>query len=428
MITFTRGALSPAALVVPVVPMSAITPEISRRAPLIQVLKHRNYRLFFWGQLLSQMGLWMHIVAQSWLVYRLTGSPLMLGVTGFLAQAPILFFAVFGGAIADRMARRKLLIITQAAYMLQATILTVLAFTGAVEMWHLIVLALSYGLITAIDTPTRQAFTLELVGRADLQSAIALNAIMFNGARVIGPAIAGVVIGITGEAWCFAINAASYSAVLISLVLMRMAPAEAKGQRSGALNDLIEGFQYVARHREIRTALIVLAVASFAGGPYLTLMLAFANDVLKATSEGYGLLMATVGAGALLGAVAMNRLSAPALRYAPSAAAVGLGIFMTAFSLSRDLGLAATLVLPTSFFLMLQGSSTNITLQSAVGDRMRGRVMAYYTMAFMGMIPFGGLAAGALATVIGTPLTLAIGGTVCALSGAVSLILRRRAG
>ena len=294
--------------------MSADPPTARRNSRLARVFRHRNYRLFFCGQLLSQMGLWMHIVAQSWLVYRLTGSPFALGLTGFLAQAPVFFFAVFGGAIADRMERRKLLLITQAAYMAQATTLAALAFAGIVEMWQIILLALTYGLITAIETPARQAFTLELVGREDLQGAIALNAIMFNGARVVGPAIGGITIGLVGESWCFAINAFSYLAVLTSLFLMRVMPFVRPSEMQHPLKDIAEGFRYLIAHREIRTALLALAVSSFAGGPYLTMMPVFAREVLGADADGYGLLMTTVGAGALCGALAMGRLRPGCLR------------------------------------------------------------------------------------------------------------------
>lgn len=398
----------------------------ARRPPLTRVLRHRNYRLFFCGQLLSQMGLWMHIVAQSWLVYRLTGSPLALGVTGFLAQAPVFFFAAFGGTLADRWDRRRLLAVTQLAYLVQAATLAVLAFTGLVEIWHLAALSLIYGLITAIDTPARQAFTLELVGRDDLQGAIALNAIMFNGARVIGPAIAGVAIGLVGEAWCFAANAVSYFAVLASLLMLRLPPVPAPAMRTKVWHDLAEGFRYVAGHREIRTALIVLAVSSFAGGPFLTLMPIFAAQVLGVAADGFGLLMTAVGLGALLGAFAMNRLAGPALQNAPPMAAIGLGVFMAAFALSRDLWLAIALALPASFCMMLQGSSTNIALQRMVDDRMRGRVMACYAMAFMGMLPFGGLAAGALAGLIGAPATIVCGGLACVLGGVTARALKHR--
>lgn len=396
-----------------------------QRPPLWRIFRHRNYRLFFSGQLLSQMGSWMQIIAQAWLVYRLTGSPLALGLIGFLQQGPVFFFSVLGGTIADRMDRRTLLIFTQSAFLLQAAALAFLTFTGLVEIWHVAALALIFGLLNAIDVPTRQSFTVEMVGREDLQSAVALNSIMFNLARVVGPSVAGIMIAAVGEAWCFAINAVSYMAVLASLVLMQIAPVRRTGA-SKPLQDLIEGFQYVTRHREIRAALLALAVTSFAGGPYLTLMPVFAEQVLGTDSAGYGMLMTTVGAGALFGALAMSRLSGAKLRQAPEIAAISFGLWVTALSLTTNFWFAMVLILPTAFSLMLQGSATNIIIQSAVDDRMRGRVMAYYTMSFLGMMPFGSLAAGALAHFIGVPLTLTCGGIVCALAGIVTFRLRRR--
>lgn len=406
--------------------MTESPPPPARRPPLTDVFRHRNYRLFFAGQLLSLMGSWMQTIGQAWLVYKLTGSPLALGLIGFLQQGPVFFFSVLGGTVADRVDRRRLIMLTQAAFLVQAATLAILSFTGLVELWHVACLALAFGLLNAVDVPTRQSFTVEMVGRADLQSAIALNSIMFNMARVVGPAVAGITIAMVGESWCFAINAFSYLAVLTSLFLMRVTPFVRPPEMQHPLKDIAEGFRYVMAHREIRTALLALAVSSFAGGPYLTMMPVFAREVLGADADGYGLLMTTVGAGALCGALAMGRLRPDLLAKAPSVAAIGFGIFLVAFSFARSFPLAMALILPTAFCLMLQGSATNISVQMAVDDRMRGRVMAYYTMSFLGMMPFGSLAAGAVAAQIGVPLTLTCGGIVCALGGIASLWLRRR--
>jgi predicted MFS family arabinose efflux permease len=407
-------------------PMSSADPiQSSARPPLRHIFRHRNYRLFFTGQLLSLMGSWMQIIAQAWLVYRLTESPLALGLIGFLQQGPVFFFSALGGTIADRVDRRTLLIVTQTGFLLQAVTLATLTFTGVVEIWHVAALALLFGLLNAVDVPTRQSFTVEMVGREDLQSAVALNSIMFNMARVVGPSVAGIAIAAVGEGWCFAINAVSYVAVLISLILMQVKSVR-RTEVSRPLQDLVEGFRYVTRNREIRAGLLALAVTSFAGGPYLTLMPVFSEQVLGTDSAGYGLLMTTVGAGALMGAFAMSRLSGARLRQAPEMAAVSFGLWMTALSLQTNFWIAMVLILPTAFSLMLQGSATNIIVQTATDDRMRGRVMAYYTMSFLGMMPFGSLAAGALAHYIGVPLTLTCGGVVCALAGCVSLWLRRR--
>jgi len=396
-----------------------------RRPPILSVLRHRNYRLFFAGQLLSQMGSWMAIIGQAWLVYRLTGSSLALGFIGFLQQGPVFFLSALGGTFADRVDRRKLLIVSQSLFLIQATILAVLTFTGLVQLWHVAVLAFGFGLINAIDIPTRQSFTVEMVGRGDLQSAVALNSILFNIARVVGPSVAGVVIGSVGEAWCFAINALSFLAVLAGLLLMNTTPA-VRPEQARPLQDLIEGFRYVTRHREIRTALLALALTSFAGGPYMTLMPIFAEQVLGADSRGYGFLMTMVGVGALGGAFLMGRMSEAALKAAPSVAAVGFGLALVSLSLTRDFAVAAVLIPPTAFCLMLQGSATNILVQLKVEDRMRGRVMAYFTMAFLGMMPFGSLAAGTVAHYLHVPMTWTLGGIVCALGGVFALWPRKR--
>lgn len=396
------------------------------RQPLRAIFRHRNYRLFFFGQLLSLMGSWMQTIGQAWLVYQLTGSPLALGLIGFLQQGPVFFFAVFGGTIADRTDRRKLIIATQIVFLLQAATLAVLTFTGEVQLWHVAVLAAIFGIANAVDIPARQSFTVELVGRDDLQSAISVNSMMFNIARVTGPAIAGILIAAVGEAWCFAVNAVSYVAVLTSLLLM-VIPAYVKPtQRARPMQDLVEGFRYVTGNREIRTALLALAVTSFAGGPYMTLMPVFAQDVLGAGPDGYGLLMTMVGVGAFCGALTLSYVAPASLRLVPAAAAVMFGVSMMVLSLTSTYWIAALLILPTAFALMLQGSATNLTVQSNIDDRMRGRVMAYYTMAFLGMMPFGAFAAGALAHYIGVPITLTLGGAVCTLGGIAAWWLRKR--
>ena len=403
------------------------TPEAAtRRPPITRIFRHRNYRLFFAGQLLSLMGSWMQTIGQAWLVYTLTESPLALGLIGFLQMGPVFFLSPFGGTIADRVDRRSLIIVTQSCFLLQAVTLAILVFSGYAELWHVAALALFFGVVNAVDIPTRQSFTVEMVGREDLQSAIALNGIMFNMARVAGPAVAGVTIAAVGEAWCFAINAVSYLAVIGGLLAMRVTPIVRALDRARPLADLVEGFRFVAGNREIRTALFALALTSFAGGPYLTLMPVFAEDVLRTGSTGYGFLMTTVGLGALCGAFMMSRLSSQALKAAPSVAAIMFGISLMAFSFARDFWVAVVLILPTAFSLMLQGSATNISVQMNIDDRMRGRVMAYYTMSFLGMMPFGSLSAGVIAHWIGVPLTLTLGGAVCLLGGLAAMWFRHR--
>ncbi len=402
------------------------TPEPAARPRLLHVFRHRNYRLFFTGQIFSLMGDWMQTIGQAWLVYRLTGSTLDLGLIAFLQQGQVLFFAAIGGTLADRFDRRKLILLAQIVFMVLAAILTVLTYTGAIEVWHVAVLAFAKGMFNAIEIPTRQSFTVEMVSRADLQNAIALNSIMFNAGRIVGPAVAGLVIAAFGEVWCFAANTVSYGAVIASLLLIRVAPAANRAARRHPWTELKEGFVYVRDHRVIRLALIALAVSSFAGGPYLTLMPVFASEVLGESSREYGFLMTAVGAGALLGAVAMSMLSVKRLAHAPVWAACLFGAGLIGLSFAASFEVALCVIPPMAFMLMLQGSATNAIIQHAVADHMRGRVMAYYTMAFLGMIPLGSLFAGFVADEIGVPLTYRIGGAIVLCAGALGWVVKRR--
>lgn len=394
------------------------------RPPVWTVFKHRNYRLFFIGQILSLLGEWMQNIGQAWLVWRLTGTPLGPAVISFLQQGPVFFLSVLGGTLADRFDKRMLVMAMQGLFMVLAALLALLTFSGLVEIWHVAALAFAKGLGNALEIPSRQSLTVELVGREDLQSAVAANSMLFNIARVAGPALAGALIAAAGEAWCFALNAVSFLGVLIGLWLMtlpKFKPPPSKSPRT----ELVEGFRYVMRHRGIRNALLALALSSFCGGPYLTLMPVFAADTLHAGSTGFGFLMTAVGAGAFMGALAMSFLDERRLAHAPALAAIGFGVFLTAFSLSETYWLAFALILPTAFSLMLQGSSTNVIVQTLVEDRMRGRVMAYYTMSFLGMLPIGSLVFGGLAHVTSVPLALCAGGMLCALGGLMVFRLKR---
>jgi len=257
--------------------LEAPAPVVPQSGALFSVFRHRNYRLFFTGQTISLIGFWMQAIGQSWLVYRLTGSPLLLGLVGFASQAPVLFVSPFAGVVADRLNRRRILLITQSLMMSFATVLALLTLTGVVEVWQIVAIAALSGTTNAFDIPTRQSFTVEMVGRADLPRAITLNSIMFNSARLVGPAAAGFVVAIVGEGWCFALNAASYTAVLTSLMLMRVTPQPVRTP-SHPLADLRDGFRYVATHAQMRMMLLLLATSSFFGASYLTLM-----PVLRAT-------------------------------------------------------------------------------------------------------------------------------------------------
>lgn len=385
---------------------------------LMAVFRHRNYRLFFTGQLISLLGFWMQAIAQSWLVYRLTGSPLLLGLVGFAGQAPMLFFTPFAGVVADRLPRRRILFVTQIAMMSCASVFSVLALTGVVEVWHIVMIAAVSGTANAFDVPTRQSFTVEMVGRADLPKAIALNSIMFNAARLVGPAIAGVLVAAVGEGWCVALNAVSYIAVLTSLSMMQVEPLPPR-EHSHPLADLRDGFAYVTTHPETRTLLLLLAMSSLFGTSYLTLMPVFARDVLHGSSDLLGYLMSAVGAGALVGAVVISRFPNRILKIVPYVASALFGGSLVVFSQSSMVWLSALLLVPAGFGMMAMGIASNTIIQGSIEDTMRGRVMAYYVMSFIGMVPISALGAGWVSHQIGAPMTLAIGGSLCVVAAVV---------
>lgn len=388
---------------------------------LFTVFRHRSYRLFFTGQLISLLGFWIQAIAQSWLVYRLTDSSLLLGLVVFANQSPVLLFSPFAGVIADRLERRRVLFVTQGAMMASACILSVLTLTGVVHVWHIVLFAFLTGTANAFDVPTRQSFTIEMVGRADLPRAIAVNSIMFNTARLVGPAIAGLLVAAIGEGWCMAINGASYIAVLTSLAVMRVEKQPPRAP-SHPLHDLREGIVYVATHAPTRTLLLLLAGSSLFGTSYLTLMPVFARDVLHGGSDALGFLMAAVGCGALLGAIGISRIPHHVLPRMPFASAVVFGLSLIAFSQSTSWPLSLALLVPAGLGMMGQGVSTNTLLQSSIADALRGRVMAYYVMAFIGMVPISALVSGWASHIIGAPTTLAIGGAMVVVLAAFAFV------
>lgn len=388
---------------------------------LLSAFRHRNYRLFFVGQLVSLMGTWMQSVAQGWLVYSMTHSPLLLGLTSFAGQVPVFFITAFGGTIADRVNKRQMLIVTQSLSMLQAAVLAGLTLAGVIKVWEVVALALSMGLINAFDVPTRQALTFEMVGREDLRNAIALNSVMFNLARIAGPTAAGLIIALAGEGICFALNALSYAAVLASLIMMRLAPRE-KHSAKHPLRELAVGAAYAWHTRQIRVALMLVAVSSCFGAAYIPLMPAVARDVLHQSSRGLGLMMGSVGVGALIGAYALARIHERHLTLTPILAAASFGVSLILFSYSHWLPLSMLLLLPCAFSLMLLGGSTNTILQTVSADHMRGRVLAFYTMAFIGMMPWGSLLLGWVASRLGVSAAISLGGSVCIL-GAIAAYL-----
>jgi MFS family permease len=386
--------------------------------PALRSLQYRNFKLFFVGQLVSLTGTWMESVAQSWLVYRLTGSGFLLGLVGFAGQFPVLVLAPVGGSVADEFSRHRIILATQAAFMLLALTLAFLTLAGLVQIWHIFVLATLMGVVNAFDIPARQAFLVEMVGRGDLMNAIALNSSMFNGARIIGPAVAGILVAVIGEGWCFLLNGVSYIAVIAGLLAMRLPPREASPRKVSALGHIIEGIQYVARTGPIRTLLLLLGLISLMGTPYSVLMPIFADQILHGGPSGMGLLLGASGVGALAGALTLAaRTSVRGLGRWIAISAVGLGASLVLFSLSRSFMLSILLLIPVGFFMMVEMGSTNTLIQAMVPDQYRGRVMAVYSMMFMGMAPLGALLAGTLSGFIGAPATVAAGGSACLVGG-----------
>ncbi len=390
----------------------------SRFATTLRALRHRNFQLFFSGQLISLVGTWMQSVAQAWLVYRLTGSALLLGAVGFSSQFPVFLVAPFGGIAADRMNRQRLVIATQTASMILAGILAWLTLSHRVQVWHIFVLAALLGVVNAFDIPGRQAFLVDMVGKEDLMNAIALNSSMFNGARVIGPAVAGILVPWLGEGWCFGANAISYIAVIAGLFLMDVHCERRVGSGS-QIEDIVEGFRWVNRTRIIRALLMLLALVSLVGMPYTVLMPIFADKILHGGARGLGILMGATGVGALFGALTLAaKTGVKGLgRWVTITCAV-FGISLVLFSFSKWFWLSVVLLLPAGYSMMLQMACSNTLIQTMVPNELRGRVMALYSMSFMGLAPFGALFGGALAQRVGAPFTVAVGG-VASVMGAI---------
>src|SRR6202049_2722902 len=378
-------------------------------------LRHRNFQLFFGGQLISLIGTWMQNVAQAWLVYRLTGSSLLLGSVGFASQIPVFLVAPIGGIVADRMNRHRVVIGTQVASMILALILAALPLGHWFKVWHVFVLAALLGVVNAFDIPARQSFLVDMVGKEDLMNAIALNSTMFNGARIIGPAIAGILVARIGEGWCFFANSFSYIAVLIGLLLMKVRSVPRTSNRS-PMEDIIEGFRWVNRTKIIRSLLFLIGLVSLVGMPYTVLMPVFADKILHGGARGLGILMGATGVGALFGALTLAaKTGIKGLGRWVTITCATLGISLFLFSFSTSFWLSAALLLPCGYSMMLQMACSNTLIQTIVPDHLRGRVMSLYSMMFMGMAPFGAFFGGALANRIGAPMTVAVGGIACVL-------------
>lgn len=390
---------------------------------LLRALNSRNYRLYYGGQGISVIGTWITRVATSWLVYRLTGSALMLGVTGFIGQLPVFLFAPFAGVLVDRANKHRLLVITQTLSMLQSFALAVLTLTGTITVLHIILLSALQGFINAFDVPGRQAFLSEMIEKKeDIGNAIALNSSMVNAARLLGPSIAGVIIAGFGEGICFTIDGFSYLAVIASLLLMHLRPAPPRPERKRFLHELMEGFHYSFGFTTIRAILLLLALSSMMGMSYTVLMPVFASKVLGGGPHTLGFLMSASGLGALTGAFFLaSRESVRGLGRWIVIASSAFGLGLMAFSFSSWLLVSLTLLLVVGFGMMVQMASSNTILQTISEERMRGRVMSFYSMAFMGMTPFGNLLAGTLADLIGAQWTTFLGGFVCVVGSMVFL-------
>lgn len=381
----------------------------------LRALRHRNYRLFFGGQSLSLIGTWMTQVATSWLVYRVTKSPFLLGMVGFSGQLPALLLTPFAGVWVDRWNRHRVLKVTQVLSMLESFALAVLALTGVIDIWQIIVLTMFQGAVNAFDMPARQAFLVEMIeDRADLANAIALNSSMVNGARLVGPSIAGVIIAVAGEGYCFLIDGFSYLAVIGSLLLMRTRASAARPVRQNVITELREGWSYVTGFTPIRAILTLLASVSLVGFPYMVLLPVFASSVLHGGPHTLGFLTGASGVGALASAITLAmRKTIVGLGKMIAITAFTFGAGLVAFGLSHWLWLSLVLMLLNGFSMMQQMSSSNTILQTIVDENKRGRVMSFYTMAFLGVAPFGSLMAGSLASKIGAPFTVAICGVLC---------------
>lgn len=382
---------------------------------VLRALKHRNFRLFFSGQLISLIGTWMQQVAISWLVYRLTDSPFLLGVVVFSGQIPTFLLAPFAGVMADRWNRHRILVVTQTLSMALAFVLALLVLTGAVQVWHIVAVAACLGVINAFDMPTRQSFFIHMIEkRDDLGNAIALNSSLVNSARFLGPTIAGVLIAAAGEGVCILINAISYTAVIAALLMMRIRPEKREAEAQHVFKELKEGFSYTYGFLPIRSLLLLVSLISLAGSPYSVLMPVFARDILHGGPHTLGFLMGSAGIGALTGTIYLaSRSSIRGLGKVIVVATAALSTGLIAFSLSSSVVLSILFIFFAGFGMMVDMASTNTILQTIVDDNKRGRVMSFYTMSFMGMAPFGSLMAGYAASRIGAPHTLVIGGSIC---------------
>ncbi len=382
---------------------------------IFRSLRYKNYRLFFSGQSVSLIGTWIQRIAVPWLVYRLTGSVFLLGAVGFAGQIPTFLLAPFAGVLTDRWNRYHILVVTQIFSMVQALVLALLFFTNTIALWNVLLLSIFLGCINALDVPARQSFVIEMVeDKKDLQNAIALNSSMMNGARLLGPSIAGVLIASLGEGVCFLINGLSYIFVIASLLFMTVKPQQILLKEKNVLKEMKEGFKYTFGFAPIKSIILLLALISLMGMPFSVLMPVFAKDVFQGGSHTYGFLIGASGVGALCGAVFLaSRKTVLGLEKVLPIAAFTFGSGLIAFSLSRYFPLSIFFMFIAGLGMMLQMATSNTILQTISDNDKRGRVMSFYTMAFMGTAPFGSMLAGSMASLIGAPATLFWGGVAC---------------
>ena len=389
-------------------------------------LRHRNYRLFFGGQLVSLIGTWMQMVAEGWLVYQLSSSAFLLGFVRFLNTIPVTLLTLVGGAVADRVDKRKVLIATQTVAMLLALILAALVHFHLVKVWHVAALGLILGIVNAFDIPTRQSFVVDMVGKPDLMNAIALNSSMFNGARIIGPALAGLLIGFAGLAGCFFLNGLSYVAVIIGYFAMRLPPSAANTNHKSMWHATLEAFRYVAGNRPIRTIMILVAIVSLFGWPYTVLMPVFARDILHVGATGLGYLMAANGIGAFSGAMTLASLGDyPNRRRLVFGGLIGFSVMLFVFALSRNPWISASALVCSGWFMLLFFATANTSVQMRTPDELRGRVMGIYSLAFIGLSPVGSLLSGGIARVTSAPFAVALGAMVCFAAGLITMRIIR---
>ena len=394
-----------------------------------RALRHRNYRLFFRGQLVSLIGTWMQQTAMSWFVYQITNSKLLLGVVAAMGSAPMMLSSVWGGSLADRYPKRSILVATQTAQMICAFLLAAGVWAGFATPSFIIVIAALNGLAMGFDMPARQAFTVEMTSREDLLNAISLNSSIVNGARIIGPSVAGLLIGAFGVAMCFFLNGVTFIAVIAGLSMMRLPRFERPAHAVSAGEHAWNGIVYSIKHQRVRTILLLFLAVGVFGWSYTVLMPAFARDVLNRGANGYGILMSASGTGAFIGALVVATYGH---LFTPRRLALGgvwlFSIALFALSLSRSFYFAMAFLFVAGFGMLLFFSTSNTVLQTIVPDEMRGRVMGVWSLVFGAMIPLGSLEAGAVAHWLGTPFALGLGAIICAASALVTLFAIRRRG